>query len=354
MTSKECSYQPVFQTIRGETVESVHFGTIVIANSQGDLIAWYGNPETVTFWRSTSKPFQALPFIEKGGHKTFGMTPQEIAFICASHSGTDTHFKVAKKLQQKIGISEDALLCGTHSPFHKPTARLMADRGEHPTPNRHNCSGKHTGMLAYAKLENAPLDTYPEIEHPIQQNIIHSFSEMCSLDVDEIGIGIDGCSVPCFATPMRNAAVAWARLVDPQQLAPKRAKACQTITQAMVTHPNMVAGPGRFDTRLMEITQGKIVTKGGAEAYQGLGIPAGALGPNSQALGIVVKISDGDASGRAKAAVVIETLKQLNALTEQELTALEKFGPTQIIHNHRGIIVGKGQPCFTLNFSGNG
>lgn len=334
--------------MRGETVESVHFGAIAVVNVRGDLVAWYAEPSTVTFVRSTAKPFQALPFVEKGGPATFKMTPREIALICASHSGTDEHFRVLHKFQKKIGITEKALLCGTHWPFHRPTAKLMADRGERPTPNRHNCSGKHTGILAHAKLENAPLENYIDPEHPVQRSILQMLSEMCSLEAEEIKIGIDGCSVPSFAMPMYNMALAWARLVDPRELAPKKAEACRTITSAMVSHPNMVAGPGRLDTRLIEVAQGKIVAKGGAEAYQGIGQPPGTLGPGSQALGIAVKIADGDMRRRAKAAVVLEILRQLKALTEQEMTALEEFGPRQTVRNHRGLVVGQGQPCFDL------
>ena len=350
MILNKISYQPVYQITRGEAIESVHFGAIAIANSQGELVAWYGEPTTLTFLRSSSKPLQALPFIEKGGAERFGLSLQEIALLCASHSGTDAHFKVARSIQQKVGISEDNLLCGVHPSFHKPTANLMADRGEAPSPNRHNCSGKHTGMLAYAKMEGYPIENYPDPEHPIQQNILQTLSEMCSLEVDEIKLGIDGCSVPCFAMPMYNAALAWARLADPNGLPPERATACQTITSAMTGYPNMVAGPGRFDTRLMEVAKGKIIAKGGAEAYQGLGIPAGALGRHSQALGIAVKLADGDTRRRAKEAVVLEVLKQLNALTDQELEDLQEFGPNKTMYNWRKLVVGQGGPCFTLNY----
>lgn len=350
--SQEYSYKPLYQTTRGGTVESLHFGAIAIVNAQGDLVAWYGDTAIVTFMRSAAKPFQAIPFVEKDGPAAFAMTPKEIALICASHSGTDEHFRTLHQLQQKIGVTEAALLCGTHRPLHQPTARLMADRGERPTPNRHNCSGKHTGMLAYAKLENAPLENYPDPEHPVQQSILQALGEICSLEEHEIKLGIDGCSVPCFAMPMYNAALAWARLVDPRALSPKRAQACRTITSAMTTHPNMVAGPGRLDTRLMEVTQGKIVAKGGAEAYQGLGLPPGALGPNSQALGIALKIADGDTRRRAKDAVVIEILRQLNALTEAELAALEDFGPTRTLRNWRKLVIGQGRPCFRLETRG--
>src|SRR3990170_3057378 len=142
---------------------------------------------------------------------------------------------------------------------------------------------------------------------------MQTFSEMSDLQINDLEIGIDGCSAPNFAVSLRNAALALARMCDPRQLAKPRAEACQSITAAMTAHPNMVGGPGRFDTRLMEVARGRIVAKGGAEGYQGLGLMPDALAPGSPGLGIAIKISDGDLKGRARPAIAIETLTQLNA-----------------------------------------
>jgi L-asparaginase II len=346
MTDPAYFYSPLYQVTRGETVESIHYGAIAVVNAQGELIASSGNPAAVTFLRSTAKPFQALPFVEKGGAEHFNLTPEEIALICASHSGTDTHVKTLTGLQKKIGLSEHQLLCGTHLPYHKPTARLLRDRGERPTPNRHNCSGKHTGMLAHARLLNAPLDSYIDPAHPVQQSILETLAAMCGLAPGEIQVGTDGCSVPCFAMPMRNAAWGWARMVDPDGLPPDRARACRKITRAMRAHPFMVAGPSRLDTVLMDTAHGKVTAKAGAEAYQGLGVTL----PDAQPLGIAIKIADGDGRKRAMGPVVLETLKQLNVLEEEELQSLTEFGPVNEIRNHRDLLVGLGQPCFSLTF----
>ena len=276
-------FLPLVELTRGNTVESVHFGALAVADSQGNLIASYGDPNTVTFLRSTAKPFQLLPFIEAGGAEHFQFTQQEIALMCASHSGTDQHVEVVSHIQQRVGITESSLMCGVHQPMHKQTAEEMLLRGETPTPNRHNCSGKHTGMLAFAKMRGEPLESYLEPNHPVQIRILNTFAEMCGLPAEEVQMGTDGCSAPNFAVPLYNAAWAWARLADPSSLSPGRAKAIHTIVQAMMAHPEMVGGPGRFDTLLMQTLNGRVVSKGGAEGYEGMGVLPGAIGPGSGA-----------------------------------------------------------------------
>ena len=353
-------YLPVYELTRGGTVESIHDGAIAVVDVSGKLIAWYSDPEARTFLRSTAKPFQALPFIEHGGHLAFGLTPKEIALLCASHSGTDEHAAVARSIQVKAGVDESELLCGVHEPMDPVTAEALRERKEAPTPNRHNCSGKHSGMLAYTKLkqrrgELPPQDLpYIDPSHPLQQEILNTFAEMCQIPVEQVAGGIDGCSAPNFAVPLRVAALGFARLSDPQagNVQPAaRAAACRTITAAMMSHPDMVGGPGRFDTRLMQITQGRMVSKGGAEAFQGIGLMPGTLGPGSPAVGIALKIADGDNRQMVRAAVSLEVLRQLGALSASEQAALSDIGPCLPRHNWRKIEVGSAYPVFHLNFA---
>lgn len=346
------SYLPIFELTRGKTIESIHNGAIVVVDVYGKLVAAHGNPDTITFLRSSAKPFQALPFIEHGGQEFYHLTPREIALMCASHSGTDEHVSVALEIQAKTGVSESDLLCGVHYPYDSSTSDALRERKEQPTPNRHNCSGKHTGMLAFARMEHLSTGDYIENEHPIQQEIRQTFAEMCGLPGEQVALGIDGCSAPNFAVPLRSAALAFARLMDPETgkvLPPARAAACRTITTAMMENPGMVGGPGRFDTRLMDTAHGRILIKAGAEGYQGIGLAPGALGPGSPALGIALKIGDGDARAKTRPAVVMEVLRQLGALSPAELDLLAEFGPTFPVLNWRKIRVGEGRPCFELN-----
>ena len=341
------NYKPVLEITRGNIVESVHFGAIAVVDAAGTLVASWGDPATKTYLRSSAKPFQAMPLIELGGAETFGLTDREIAVTCASHSGTDEHAGVIRSIQQKVGVREDNLQCGVHEPFHRPTALAMLQRGEEPTSIRHNCSGKHTGMLAQATLRGLPIEDYLNPGHPVQQLDLQTFAEMCSVDINDIDLGIDGCSAPVWAIPLQNAALGYARLVNPAGLPPARAAACRRIVRAMTSNPDMVAGPERFDTVLMECCSGKVVAKGGAEGYQGMGILPDVLHPGHPGLGIALKISDGDAGGRAVSAVALEVLRQLGLLSAEQIAALPKFGSKDVL-NWRKLVAGEIRPVFEL------
>jgi L-asparaginase II len=351
-------YIPLFEVTRGRIVESIHFGAAAVVDSGGRLLAWLGDPKTLTFMRSSSKPFQALPFIEGGGDQAFHLTSKEVAIICGSHDGTDEHIEVIKSIQVKVGVQESDLLCGTHPLSHVPTVEAMRARGEALTSNRHNCSGKHTGMLAAARMRGLPIVDYVNPAHPVQMAILESLAELCGLPAEQVELGIDGCSVPNFAMPLYNAALGFARMCDPRSLRAERAAACRRITQSMMANPSMVAGVGRFDTRLSEVCSGRILAKGGAEGYMLLGVLGGALGSESPGIGIAFKVSDGDlpirtANGdtynRVRPAVALEILRQMGYLGEKELDALAlDFGPIKPITNWRKLVVGHSRPAFTL------
>ncbi len=351
-------YQPVFEVTRGRIVESIHFGAAAVVDSGGRLLAWLGDPKGITFLRSSAKPFQALPFIEHGGDQAFHLTSKEVALLCGSHDGTDEHVEVVKAIQAKVGVQESDLLCGSHPLSHMPTVEAMRARGEVPSPNRHNCSGKHTGMLAAARMHGLPIADYVNPDHPVQQAILQTLAEMCSLPLGQVEVGIDGCSAPNFAVPLYNAALGFARLCDPRNLQAERAAACRRITQSMMANPFMVAGQGRFDTRLMEVCSGRIVVKGGAEGYMLLGMLPGALGAESPGVGIAFKISDGDLSirkangetyNRVRPAVALEILRQMGYISDKELETLAAdFGPLKPVTNWRKLVVGVARPAFTL------
>ncbi len=351
-------YLPVFEVTRGGIVESVHYGAAAVVDSNGRLLAWYGNPKTVTFMRSSAKPFQALPFIEHGGDLTFHLTSKETAIICASHDGTDEQVEVIKGIQAKVGVQESDLLCGTHLLSDVATVEAMRQRGEVVTPNRHNCSGKHTGMLAHARMRGLPISDYINPEHPIQKSILETFAAMCGVLAEDVVIGTDGCSAPNFAIPLSNAALGFARLCDPKGLSPERAAACRRITAAMMSNPVMVAGASRFDTKVMEVCVKRVLAKGGAEGFMALGIPAGALGAESPGIGIAFKVSDGDASirqsdgsfrNRVRPAMALEILNQMGYVSQAELDQLAEYGPTRPVTNYRKLVVGEIRPAFTLS-----
>jgi L-asparaginase II len=349
--------QPLFEVTRGRIVESVHYGSIAVVDTNGKLLSSYGDPHAVTFLRSSAKPFQALPFVERGGAEHFGFTQRELSLGCASHNGSALHVQTVQAMQKKVGIEESHLQCGTHMPDDVDEFRSMIVNDRKPTPNYNNCSGKHTAMLAHAKMRGLPLENYLELNHPIQQDILATFAEMCLFPVAEVELGTDGCSAPNFALPLFNAALGMARLCDPRELSSARADACRKITSAMSAYPEMVSGYGEFDEQLMRVGEGRIVCKRGAEGYQIVGVMPGVISADSAGVGIAFKVSDGDAShksdtlessNRVRPAVTIEILRQLGAISSKQEQALAGFGPVKSIQNHRGIVTGQTRPVFEL------
>lgn len=349
--------QPLFETTRGEITESVHYGCIAVVDSGGNLLASLGDPHLVAFLRSSAKPFQAIPFVERGGVEHFHLTPRELAIACASHEGSDLHVQTVRGMQNKVGVDETLLQCGAHLPGDVDAFKALILHNQPPAPIHNNCSGKHTAMLAHAKMRGLPLDTYLDINHPIQQDILASLSDLCLIPPEKIHLGTDGCSAPNFAMPLYNAALGMARLCDPRALSPQRAEASRKITSAMTSHPEMVSAAGEFDCELMRAGEGRIVCKRGAEGYQIVGLMPGVLGKDSPGVGIAFKVSDGDAarmdaryewSTRVRPAVTLEILRQLGALSSKQEQALGRFGPVKPIYNHRGIQTGLARPVFSL------
>jgi L-asparaginase II len=338
---------PLVEVTRGSIVESVHFGSLAVAQPGGEVLLSLGDMVSPFYLRSTAKPFQALAFLERGGAEFYGLEPREVALLCASHSGTDEHVRLLEKMQQKIGIQESMLQCGVHPPLHAEKSHSVTPRTEEPHPNQHECSGKHTGMLAYAKMISAPLDSYLEPSHPVQQSILQVFAEMCSCEVEDIPLGTDGCSAPVFAVPLPNAAAAYARLCQPDGLTAARAAACRVITAAMADHPDLVAGPHRFDTDVMTAARGSLVTKIGAEGYQGIGILTGKSDRFSSSLGIAIKISDGDLTLRAGCVVALAILKKLGVFNPEQIESLKDYDRREI-KNWRGKVVGEIRPSAGL------
>jgi L-asparaginase II len=340
------NYKPMLEITRGPVVESVHFGAAAVVDVHGRLLASFGDPYTITYLRSSAKPFQALPLVEMGGPEAYGLTDREIAVMCASHHGTDEHVSVVRGIQAKINATESDLLCGSHDPV-RATLKAMILRGEEPSPIRHNCSGKHTGMLAQALLRGLTWEDYIDPGHPVQQLNLKTFAEMTDMTIDSIALGTDGCSAPVYAIPLYNAALGFARLSDPAGLEDRRAAACRRIVQAMLANPDMVQGEGGFDTVLMQHGEGTVFTKGGAEGYQALGLLPGALYPGSPGAGIMIKISDGDLSGRARPVVSIEILRQLGVFSDEQAQAVPRYA-NRVVTNWRKLEVGEIRPIFTL------
>ena len=333
------------KVIRGETVESIHRGHLIVVNGEGKIIAQIGDPETVTFFRSSAKPFQAIPFLTSGAADEFGFSEKEIALACGSHSGEIFHVETVSEMLAKIGFSETDLQCGAHLPFNEKRAEEMIKAGEKPTQLHNNCSGKHSAMLGEAKFTGADIENYFTLENSVQQKILETVSLFSDVPKEDIKIGIDGCAAPNFALPISAMAKSFARLVfPPESFDEKTRKACQTIVSAMTNYPEMIGGTERLDTLLMRETRGKIISKVGAEGVYTAGVVPSEKWKTG--LGIAFKIEDGE-DKRARPVVAIELLRQLGILDAE---SLEEYSP-MLIKNRRGDTVGKVAADFSVSYN---
>src|SRR5690349_4085574 len=182
--------EPLVEVTRGGITESRHRGHIVAIEPDGTVVAQLGTPETVTFLRSSAKPFQALPLVVSGAADAFGFTDREVALACASHNGEPIHTELAASMLKKIGLGPEALKCGIHEPYSVEVAQQLCERGEQPNVLQNNCSGKHAGMLALALHLGAPTETYNKAEHPVQLAIGKTIAHFSGIAVEDLAVGI--------------------------------------------------------------------------------------------------------------------------------------------------------------------
>lgn len=329
------STNPVLvQVTRGDSVESIHRGAAAVVTADGQLIGAWGDVDAPVFPRSTVKPLQALPLIATGAALRFGVTVAELAIACGSHSGEAVHVHTVATWLRRLNLDEGALVCGPHPPIDAAAAAALAATGESPCRLHNNCSGKHAGFLTVARQLAAPLDGYGEIGHPVQQQVIETLSALADVDVARMPVGIDGCGVPTFAMPLRSLALAFARFGSGVGISPERAAAARRLIGAMSACPSLVAGTGRFDTRLIAAAGGAVIVKGGAEGVAVATLPA--LGH-----GIAVKIDDG--GKRAAETAIAALIARLAPLNERGIATVRDWLPAPIV-NTQGRTVGRCRP----------
>lgn len=334
-------YRPLVEIWRGDTLESVHAGAVAVADDSGAILFAHGDPAVVTFLRSAAKPAQVLPLFTSGAAERFGFTDAEIAVMIGSHGGEPFHVETVRSILAKIGLGPEALLCGAHAPYHRPTAQALRAAGEKPTALHNNCSGKHAGMLAQALALGAPTATYLEERHPVQARIRESIAALAGVRAESLRTAVDGCSAPTFALSLGAAATLYARLMSEAALPDDlRAPAAHAVA-AMRRHPEMVAGTGRLCTEFMRAGSSGLIAKIGAEGFYGFGYVREGRG-----FGIALKIGDGEGE-RSRTSAAIATLERLELLATPLAASLfdTHVGP---IRNHRGILVGRVVPVLDL------
>jgi L-asparaginase II len=265
-----------------------------------------------------------------GAVERFALQDANIAVACGSHRGEPGHVRMVLSTLQSAGLGLDALGCGTHPLQHEEGLRLAA-AGLAPTPLHNNCSGKHAGMLAASVALGAPVETYLEPDHPVQQRILETLSACADVAPEAVRTGTDGCSAPNFALPMRAIARCFACIADLGSAPEKLAGALDRVRSAMVNEPWYVAGTDQFDTLLMQSLPGAFVAKGGAEGLRCVAIPA-------MGLGLAVKFESGRPDGIG--AVVLAIMDAVGAFPQGMPGTLQPF-VEPAVRNHRRMIVGE-------------
>jgi L-asparaginase II len=334
-------------------VESIHRGDAVVVAPDGETIAAVGDPDRFVFLRSSAKPFQLAPFVASGRFDEYGLGTEALAIMAASHSGEDRHVRLVQEILRRAGLTSSVLQNQVHAPYDTETAHRLLRDGEKPTVLRGNCSGKHAGMVLFAKASGWPIDGYWHVEHPVQRLALETISALSDVAIEEIETAVDGCGVITFGMPVRGLAVAFARLADPSAVADPPLRAALTrIRDAMMAHPELVAGERRrIDTALMRSYPKRIISKGGAEGVLAMGLPPGALpkgAPHGEApMGIAAKVEDGNLARRAGDVTSVALLRQVGLATDPLPGSLVEYATPPIL-DPRGDRSGEVRAAFRL------
>lgn len=321
------SHEALVTVTRSNLDESHHYGAFCVVRD-GRVVRSLGDIGVPCFYRSAAKPIQALAVVESGAPDRYGFTDEELALVVGSHSGAPQHTAVARSMFGKIGESPALLRCGGHTSLDPEVRDAYVREGYETGRIEDNCSGKHAGMIGAAKAMGADPVTYAEPDHPVQQRNLSNVALLTGLPREHIHVGIDGCAVPSCAVSLEAMARAVERFANPEDLPAGTAEAARRIANAVWRHPDMVAGGRRFDTHLLRVGRGRLISKMGAEGMQTIGV-AGAR------VGIAIKIADG--GRRAVEALASALLLDLGLLEPKDLA---DFYP-RLVKTREGTPVGR-------------
>ena len=316
------------EVTRGTLVESRHRVHAAVVDAGGTVVASARDAGLVTHWRSCAKPFQVMPLLEDGGFDALGWGDDELALACGSHGGEPEHAALALAMLASIGREAGDLACGPHEPLAQRGQAALRETSARPTRLHNNCSGKHAAMLGRAHVAGWPSLGYERREHPVQQACRAEVSRWSDVAPDDIGLAVDGCGVVVFALPLRAMALAFARLGEASR---EQGSVPERIVHAMQTRPFLVGGTDRFDTALIEATEGRVLPKIGAEGVYSLALV-------NEGIGVALKAEDG--AQRAQLLAVLHVLQLLGALPAALPAALQEFAQP-VVRNTRGEVVGE-------------
>lgn len=304
---------------RGGAVESVHAVHAVLYDGAADRTVAFGDPELRAFWRSSMKPFQALPLVEDGLFDRLGLGREELAIACASHHGRPEHVEAVRRILAAAGASEEDLACGPHRPIDEDAARALDAAGRLPGRVHNNCSGKHAAMLAWCLDRGWDPASYHRPEHPVQREILDALRTWLGGEPAGRDWGVDGCGVPTPRLGLAEMARAYARFTASDASAPR------AIAAAMTAHPNLVSAPSALSCAVMRASGGALLAKEGAEGVFCIGELGGGWGAS-------FKVRDG--AMRALGPAVLRALAGWGRTGDDFVAGLYAFEPV-IVRNTR-------------------
>lgn len=319
------------EVTRGGRVESCHGGVAVVVDARGRIVFSAGDAEAPEFPRSAVKAMLALPLVESGAADRLGLDDAELVLACASHTGEPRHVAAVVSMLRKAGQDASCLECGTHWPTARAASHALAVSGAMPSSLHNNCSGKHAGFICLACDRDEAVGGYVQPRHPVMRTVTAALADITGATLDERNRAVDGCGIPTYAIPLRALATGFARFGSGEHLAPGRARAAARLRAAVAADPFMVAGGGRFDTRLMELMGTRVFSKIGAEGVLAAALP-------EQGLGIAVKCRDGS-SRAAEVAMATLVARHLRSTTAQQHSLREMANPK--LTNWNGEAVGE-------------
>lgn len=274
------------QFVRGNWVENRHRGAFCVSDASGNIVLSAGDIEREIFPRSAIKAMQAIPMFETGAIERFHLGDEALGLACASHHGEPDHVRVARAMLAASGLTADDLECGAHPPSNAAARRALEAAGEKPSALHNNCSGKHAGMLSVAKALGIDTRGYVTRDHEVQKRVRRAVETIIGAPLTEDKCGVDGCSIPTWAAPLRVFATGFARMATGQGLPMEMAHATTRLFDAATSHPHLVAGTDTFDTDVMAAFGGRVMVKIGAD-----GVYCGAV--RDTGLGFALKCDDG-------------------------------------------------------------
>jgi len=324
------------EIVRGDAVESRHRVAVAVVAADGALVRAHGDVAAPVFPRSAIKPIQSLGLVETGAADAFAVPEPRLALAAASHGGEPMHVSAVLDWLPKLGLDEGALACGPHMPTHAPSAEALIRASAPATRAHNNCSGKHSGMLTVCRHLDLPVAGYERPDHPLQKRIEGVYEDFLSIKMAGLPRGIDGCSLPQIAVPLDRMALGIARFGAPDGIFDAtRAAACKRMAAAIVAHPYMLAGTGRFCTRALIAARGHAVLKTGAEGVYLAAVPG-------RKIGIALKVADG--AGRAAEVAMAKLLDDYGAFADTPRAEVEALLKPEL-RNYAGLLVGEIRPA---------